>query len=198
MLFNPRIRVCRIVLSPPLPAALSLCSPPTPSAAGVVRLYVCVRLHLQPPTCAIPSAIGNSQRRRRFIAPSLRPSFRLPRRQSTPRVALSSSSPSDDSYCFFLSFSSWIPRGRCSSRELNGERIARRASGKESTIRPRNWVTRGRSRGIGVSARHGDRILREEVSLSLSRSKIDIVDSGIFAFGSERESRRRERGRNPS
>lgn len=95
LLFNPRIRVCRIVLSPPLPAALSLCSPPTPPPP-VWCGYTCARLHLQPPTCAIPSAIGNTaerRRRRRFIAPSLRPSFRLPRRQSTPRVALSSSSP---------------------------------------------------------------------------------------------------------
>lgn len=98
----------------------SLCPPPTPPPP-VWCGYTCARLHLQPPTCAIPSAIGNSQRRRRrrFIAPSLRPSFRLPRNQP-PRVALSSSSPSNDSYCFFFSFSSWIPREDARPANLTG------------------------------------------------------------------------------
>lgn len=158
LLFNPRIRVCRIVL-PALPR-LPLSAPfSAPSAIGMVRLYVCgCTCNPRLATCAIPSAIGDNQRRdvdalSRLSLSLLFLSVTL--HQSTldhPRVAFSSSpSPSNGSYCFlfffFFSFSGPFSR-RCSSHELNGERIARRTSGKESTIRPRNWVTRERSRGM--------------------------------------------------
>lgn len=104
--------------SPPPP---SLCSPPTPPPP-VWRGYTCVRLHLQPPTCAIPSAIGNSQRRRRrrFIAPSLRPSFRLPRANQPPASPSLLPRPPTISYCFFFSFSSWIPREDARPANLTG------------------------------------------------------------------------------
>lgn len=138
LLFNPRIRVCRIVLpAPPRRPLFAARHPPLRRR----RCGAVIRLHLQPPTCAIPSAIGNSQRR--GVGALSRPPFALlsvaPRQSTPPPRVYPSLLPHQLPTILIaslFSFSSWILLAKIrSSRELNGERIARRTRGKESTIR---------------------------------------------------------------
>lgn len=146
----------------------SLCSPAAPPPPVWCGYTVCgctcsprrVQFH-QPSATAKDGGVG-ALSRPPFALLSIAPRQSTPLSPSLlprpPTILIASSSPS--------------PRGfsrRCSSRELNGERIARRTSGKESTIRPRNWVTRGRSRGIEFPLGMVIASLLEEVSLSRSR-----------------------------